>query len=335
MHKLTVGLLAAIALLSTMAATPAVAKPRGVNGQIVFGRDKSLDEHVQHTLYAINPDGSHERQLLPFGALGSPEGRWSSDGSWITADGTATGDAALIVDPDTGRTDRTLPNPGPATFAPFACGVPSPDFERLACAGFDGTEDWPSHNGIYTVRTSDGGGLQRLTSDTYEDAPGDYSPDGKRLVYYRVGLTPPESEGWYVLKTNGTGTRKIAPCCSLDSWGGSWSPQGNDIVFSWSPPGFPPKVHSTIWVVHSDGSGLRQLPVPGCGGSIADPDAHGCADATWSPDGTKILFRLTTPGRGEGGDLYTVNADGTDLTRVTHDGDVGKADWGTHPLAHD
>jgi Tol biopolymer transport system component len=193
----------------------------------------------------------------------------------------------------------------------------------------------PATTGIYTVRSSDGGGLQRLTSDTYEDAPGDYSPDGKRLVYYRVGLTPPESEGWYVLKTNGTGTRKIAPCCSLDSWGGSWSPQGNDIVFSWSPPGFPPKVHSTIWVVHSDGSGLRQLPVPGCGGPIADPDAHGCADATWSPDGTKILFRLTTPGRGEGGDLYTVNADGTDLTRVTHDGDVEKADWGTRPLAHD
>jgi hypothetical protein len=31
--------------------------------------------------------------------------------------------------------------------------------------------------------------------------------------------------------------------------------------------------------------------------------------------------------------LYTVNVDGTCLTRVTHDGDVGKADWGTHPLA--
>ena len=39
MRKLTVGLLAAIALLSTVAATPAVARPRGVNGQIVFGSD--------------------------------------------------------------------------------------------------------------------------------------------------------------------------------------------------------------------------------------------------------------------------------------------------------
>jgi Tol biopolymer transport system component len=329
MHKLTVGFLA-IALLSTLAATPAVAKPRGTNGQIVFGRDDPLLEHV---LYTINPDGSHERQLLPFG-LSSPAGRWSSDGSRIVTDGTTTGEeAALIVDPDTGRTDRTLPNPDPAAFAPFACGVPSPDFERLACSGFDGTENWPSRNGIYTVRTSDGGGLQRLTSDTYEDVPGDYSPDGKRLVYFHVGLTPPESVGLYVLKINGTGTRKIAPCCSPDDTGGSWSPKGNEIVFSWQPPGL--QVHSTIWVVHSDGSGLRQLPVPGCGGPTADPDAHGCADATWSPDGKKILFRLTTPGFGEGGDLYTINADGTDLTRVTHDGDVESPDWGTHPLAHD
>ena len=329
MHKLTVGLLAAIALLSTVAATPAVAKPRGVNGQIVFGRDKSLDEHVQHALYTINPDGSHERQLLPFGALGSPEGRWSSDGSWIVADGTATGDAALIVDPDTGRTDRTLPNPDPATFAPFACGIPSPDFERLACPGFDVTEDWPSRNGIYTVRTSDGGGLQRLTSDTYEDAPGDYSPDGKRLVYAHVGLAPPDSVGLYVLKTNRTGTRKIAPCCPS---AGSWSPQGNDIVFSSSPPGF--RFHSKIWVVHSDGSGLHEIHVAGCdGGPRTDPEARGCADAVWSPDGRKILFRLTTPGFGEGGDLYTVNPDGTGLFQVTHDGDVEFPDWGTHPLA--
>src|SRR3954451_6772450 len=37
----------------------------------------------------------------------------------------------------------------------------------------------------------------------------------------------------------------------------SWSPQGNQIVFSWSPPDF--QVHSTLWVVHSDGSGLRRL----------------------------------------------------------------------------
>lgn len=328
MRKLTLGSLAFVALLSALTPMPAAAKPRGVNGQIVFGRD---DATVGATvLYMVNPDGSHERQLLPIG-LGSP--RWSLDGGAIVADATGMGDSAWIIDPVTG-THRALPNPDPAAFDIFPCGVPSPDFERLACVGFG--KD-PSANGIYTVRTSDGGGLRRLTSDTIEDQIGDFSPDGKRLVYFHI---PPEVfdhdppdfglAGLFVLKVNGTGTRKVAPCCTN---GGSWSPNGNQIVFSRLAPDFTN--HSTMWLVHSDGSGLHQIPTPQsfCGGRFDDPDARGCDDPAWSPDGTRIVFRLTTPGFGEGGDLWTVDADGTGLTQVTHDGDAEFPDWGTHPLA--
>jgi Tol biopolymer transport system component len=328
MRKLIVGFLTA-ALLCGAAAVPAAAKPRGTNGQIVFGR-------ANHSAWTINPDGTHEQQLLPGFAFEFPV--WSLDGSAIVAmsdsDPSASG---WIIDPDTGA-HRALPNPDPAAFDPFACGVPTPDFERVACSGFGKTD--PSLNGIYTVRTSDGGGLRRLTSDTIEDTIGDFSPDGKRLVYFHIppevfAPDPPNFDlaGLFVVKVNGTGTRKIAPCCSS---GGSWSPQGNDIVFSWEPPAlsFETAVHSTIWVVHSDGSGLHQIHVPGCdGGPRTDPEARGCANAVWSPDGRKILFRLTTPGFGEGGDLYTVNADGTGLFQVTHDGDVDWPNWGAHPLA--
>jgi TolB protein len=324
MRKLTAGSLAAMALLLALTATPATARPRGVNGQIAFGRDDPLVGDT--VVYTINPDGSHEHPLLSVG-LEFP--RWALDGSAIVTN--ANGSSGWIIDPDTGA-HRALPAPDPQNLF-LACGAPSPDFERLACPGFDVTEDWPSRNGIYTVRTSDGGGLQRLTSDTYEDAPGDYSPDGKRLVYAHAGLAPPDSVGLYVLNTNRTGTRKIAPCCPS---AGSWSPKGNDIVFSSSPPAVSVETsfHSKIWVVHSDGSGLHEIHVPGCdGGPRTDPEARGCADAVWSPDGRKILFRLTTPGFGEGGDLYTVNSDGTGLFQVTHDGDVEFPDWGTHPLA--
>ena len=323
-RKLTLGFLAAIALVPALTATPAAARPSGDNGQIVFGRDDPLLDG-SHSASVVNPDGTHEHELLP--GLEFPV--WSADGSTIVANAETDPDSSgWIIDPDT-REHRALQQPDPQhLFLP--CGVPSPDFTRVTCPGFDATDSWPSRNGLYTVRTSDGGGLKRLTSDTYEDDPGDYSPDGKRLVYSHAGLNPPDSVGLYVLRTNGTGTTRIAGCCPS---AGSWSPKGNDIVFSSIAPSF--QFHSRIWIVHSDGSGLRQVPLPQslCGGSFDDPDARGCADATWSPDGRKILFRLTNTGRGEGGDLYTVNPDGTGLLRVTHDGDVEWPNWGTHSLA--
>ena len=90
---------------------------------------------------------------------------------------------------------------------------------------------------------------------------------------------------------------------------------------------------STIWVVHADGSGLRQIPVPGCGGLFSSPTSIGCFNPDWSPDGKKIVFAPLRRGDGQR-DLYTVNADGSGLFQVTHTPDVeeDEADWGTHPL---
>jgi Tol biopolymer transport system component len=313
--------LAALALTLLATAAPAIARPIGHNGQITFVR---VDPLVGHNVYTANPDGSHEQQLLsPPVDLNLPH--WSDAGDAIVADASGQGDAAWIVDPDAG-THRAISNPDPTRFNFFfSCTGPSPDFERLACGG--GGED-PSSNGLYTVRASDGGDLRQLTSNTIEDALGDYSPDGKRLVYFHFNGF--DDTGLTVLRLDGGGVRRIAPCCAS---GGSWSPRGNEIVFSSTEPAF--EFHSTLWLVHSDGSRLRQVPLPQsfCGGSTADPDTRGCVNPVWSPDGRKILFRLTAPGFGEGGDLYTINADGTQLTQVTHDGDVDVADWGTHPLA--
>jgi hypothetical protein len=322
LRNLTAGSLAVMVLLLAVTATPAAARPSGVNGQIVFGRhDPLLHETV---LYTINPDGSHERRLLDLG-LSVP--RWSPGGARLSSCCSPVGDghsASTIIDPDDPADYVSLPEPDPANLDIY-CGPWTPDGARLACESYGVSDD--SLNGIYTIRASDGGNLRQLTSNPRgSDIPGDYAPDGKRLVYSH--FPGDERDGLYVVNVNGTGARKIAPCCSSP---GSWSPKGNEIVISRRAP----DAHSTIWVVHSDGSGLRQIPVAGleCGGQNADPDAYGCTDPVWSPDGKKIVFRRTTPGAGDGGDLYTINADGSGLTQVTHDGDVEFPDWGTHPLA--
>jgi TolB protein len=112
---------------------------------------------------------------------------------------------------------------------------------------------------------------------------------------------------------------------------GDWSPQGNEIVFSQH---VTPDARSSIWVVHADGTGLHEIPVqaqPACGGAYSDPSSQGCFGPRWSPDGKRIVFtRGTSPDNDS--NIYTVNADGTDLTQVTHGGGDSSPDWGTHPL---
>jgi Tol biopolymer transport system component len=114
-------------------------------------------------------------------------------------------------------------------------------------------------------------------------------------------------------------------CCTLD-----WSPQGNEIVLARH---VTPDVHSSIWVVHADGTGLHEInvqPASACGGANADPDAEGCNSPGWSPDGTKIAF-VRSHSNDVDGEIYTVNLDGTGLTQVTHAPGSNSPDWGTHP----
>jgi Tol biopolymer transport system component len=109
------------------------------------------------------------------------------------------------------------------------------------------------------------------------------------------------------------------------------SPQGNEIVFSQHAT---PDARSSIWVVHADGTGLHEIPVqaqPACGGAYSDPSSEGCFGPRWSPDGTKIVFaRGTSPDNDS--NVYTVNADGSGLTHVTHGGADSAPDLGTRPL---
>jgi len=213
----------------------------------------------------------------------------------------------------------------PGLFNP--CTNPSPDGTLLLCETF--SEDG-SQNGIHTIRSSDGGGFTQITSNPGgDDVPGSWSPNGKRIVFQRFG--PDSYEGVFVVNVNGTGLKRILPptvpanCCSFD-----WSPQGNEIVFSRH---VTPDVHSSLWIVHSDGTGLHEInvqPASACGGANADPDAEGCNSPGWSPDGTKIAF-VRSHSNDVDGEIYAVNVDGTGLTQVTHAPGSNSPDWGTHP----
>jgi Tol biopolymer transport system component len=316
--------LPAVALAAVAAISASAAPPR-TNGQLTFSRLNPALGDTQ--VYVVNPDGSGERLVQGPTATGEIP-RWFPDGAHIATCCDLPGGGSRIINPDDG-TFRDVDGAFPGLFNP--CGIPSPDGTLLLCETF---ADDGSQNGIHTIRASDGGGFMQITSNPGgDDAPGSWSPNGSRIVFERFAPNTFEPEGVFIVNSNGTGLKRILPptirvnCCTFN-----WSPQGNEIAFSRHAT---PDLHSSLWVMHSDGSGLRPLPVPpgsGCGGANADPAAIGCLEPAWSPDGRKVAFAggldLDTDG-----EIYTVNVDGTGLTQVTHTGASQSPDWGTHPLS--
>jgi Tol biopolymer transport system component len=282
----------------------------GSNGLIAFVRSDAQTD----TTYIVNPDGTDRKALL---VGGSPH--WSPDGSLLAIQTPYQGGcppcaSTTIFNPDTGRT-RVL-SPPDANIA-TGCSLWSPDALHFACDGENDSD--PSVNGVYTVRTTDGGGLTRITNaGGMADIPIDYSPDGKRLVFGRVSPADHScttTSALYVVNLDGSGLHQITPGGFCDD-DGSWSPDGSEIAFASG-------ISGRIYIVHPDGTGLMQIPIPVSGQS-------GLGDVSWSPDGSKLAFIRGTSG-GEG--IYTANANGTDVQQVTSSPAFDhEADWGPHPL---
>lgn len=328
-------LLVAVAAVMSLAGVTGVAQQAqagGIhaNGQITFTRTDP--ESDSSSIYTINPDGGHERQVVPFG----DSSRWSPSGEELAIEGCASGGpcASTVVNADTGSS-RELPLP--TRFDNFSAVVWSPSGSRLAGEGVSDTDR--TVNGIYSVRASDGGDLTRISRPVNgDDVPGTYSPDGHRLVFERNANTEADGEpvtlGIFVTNLNGHGERRISPPGMLTNpeHGGAWSPRGNQIVFDARPAEGD---RFAIWVMHSDGSGLRQVPIPlRCGMPADDPDSVGCFAPSWSPDGRSIVFGTFTPATGARS-IYSARADGSHLRQLTSGpGEDDLPNWGTHQLAN-
>jgi Tol biopolymer transport system component len=281
-----------------------VATVAGANGRIAFARfDPALGDDVTYTM---NADGSDLRPLFPGFTSGAPH--WAPDGTDVAVNSglgnicppTCSGHT-VIIDPTTGHY-RVITPDGYPTVAIY-CSIWSPDATHFICEGGNDTD--ASVNGLYIVRTSDGGGVIRLTDARgMRDLPIDYSPDGRQVVFSRFeGDNCDGKAALYVINTDGTGLRRITPWGFCDD-DGSWSPDGGTIAFVRND-GF-------IFTVHPDGSGLTKLSLATSGRSYA-------GDVAWSPDGRRIVMLLTvrtgTHEYQEG--IATANGDGTDVRLIT------------------
>ena len=210
--------------------------------------------------------------------------------------------------------------------------------------------DRDGNNELYSM-DADGSGLRRLTNHPSDDWQPDLSPDGQRIVFTHG------RRDMYVMNVDGSDVAQLSYESGAE-WDQDWSPDGNWIVFAyyhngnldiykmradasgwirltdteedwspsdpdWSPDGQSilfsagptqksnsPPVNTDIYIMDANGSGVTRLT------------SHTAKDRypAWSPDGERIAFMSNRDGHNK---IYTMDADGFDITLLTDDVSIG------------
>ena len=270
-------------------------------GRLLFSRFTEAS-HTFTGMFTARTDGSAETAVpLPWEEGG---GQWSTSGTEIAV-------PTFLADERIGTaiiaTDGTLLRElliSDATLN-LVCTVWSGNDSHLACEGWDDTDS--SRNGIYTVRASDGGDIQRLTTPPagQHDLPGDYSPAGQFIFKRHRGE---EGPGPLMIVDVKGGEPRIFYDGPMED-AGRFSPDGQFVVTS---------TGGSLMVIGLDGKVVHSINI----------DGYHAFSPVWSPDGTRIAFSMTTPGV-YAAEIYTSLPDGTDLQRVTNTpANEINVDWG-------
>jgi Tol biopolymer transport system component len=137
---------------------------------------------------------------------------------------------------------------------------------------FESTLHGPSS--IYVIN-ADGTNLRRLTTDTSANYQPNWSPDGRRIVFSSDRDGHAEL---YLMNADGSGVMRLTRMGSGGWYQASFSPDGRRIAFQGRPDNR--LTRDRVFVIHVDGSGLRQLT----------DSAYAAEGPRWSADGSTIRF---------------------------------------------
>lgn len=229
-------------------------------------------------IYLIDINGNNLTQLTTSTAHDLYPS-WSPDGSQIVYQTNEGGDQELMVINISTRETRMLTSNTCDDWGPTW----SPDGEWVAYYSNCGGE-----RDVYKVRWN-GNDRQQLTSSSgaYSWFPS-WSPDGEKITF-----TSNRSGNYniYVMDADGNNQQQLARGCVS-----YFSPDGRQILY-----GIYCSDTDDLWLMNSDGS--NQHPI------TQDQE---CRNATWSPDGSKIVFEQSKSGKDGPFAQYIMSLDNPD-----------------------
>lgn len=175
----------------------------------------------------------------------------------------------------------------------------SPDGEHIA---FSSVRDGNSE--IYRVGAN-GEGLTRLTNSDAEDIYPSWSPDGARIAF---SSNQDGNFEIYAVGPEGTDLTRLTSSTAQDFLP-VWSPDSKKIAYTSIGVDSNQNEVAVISVVDVVSATVTQLTA----------DSEGSLLPAWSPDGTRITFWSSRDNaRTNYGDIYMMNADGSEVTRLTN-----------------
>lgn len=270
---------AATVLVVLVLAAPTGAVPRGTPGKIAFRSDKTGYPDI----YLMNADGSDVVDLTNQKNW-NDQASWSPDGRQIVFTSQRDGRAQIYVMNADGSNQHNISN--------------SPDEDMVPDWSPDGTKiafrrDTGSVEQIWVMNT-DGSEQHNISGSDTSDISPSWSPDGMKIAYAGAGqdiwTMNPDGSDKTDITNNDLGNFE-------PTWGG---PDGHEIAFTSSRTGSP-----EIWVMNDNGSNQHQLTTTWA------------LEASWAPDGSKVLYTGSPDGNWEHADIWEMNPDGSDPVDLT------------------
>ena len=170
------------------------------------------------------------------------------------------------------------------------------------------------------VMDATGGGRHQITALTAEAFGAKFSPDGSKIAFQTAAGG---AAAIWLVGVDGARPHQISKPGSSSYYGPglSWAPDGQKLVATRAQvdenSGEP--YHWQLVTIRADGA--NETALTSAGGDKNSP--------VWSPSGRTIVFSYITPAGMQAGtqyDLYSMNANGTGLHRLTDTPNVGEQD---------